>query len=225
MIIRLQDLPSTGWKSELPNELDMRPFSGTHTRLIAQAIEQKSMGPVFEALAQCFDVDVGMLTIPDAYFLVFLQRLRSSHVKPIALRWTCKKPIYEYTDGSFTELKDDRSPLLVRPCDHREMSSIVGDSLTVLKLQNTHPEFNVPRLKNWAQASSSTFDWVAAHLDVDHRAAIARLEVQENLDLWTELSDWVSASQHGIQTGVSCVCTGCQRDTDIEWTFGPELFA
>lgn len=225
MIIRTLELPSTGWKSELPPEMEMRPLGGRQTRLIAQGIEQKSMLPIFEALQQCFDVDVSALSIPDAYYLVFIQRMRTAHIKPLVYQWTCKKPVYEYTDGASLVLREDRSPLLVRPCDQIVKSAITPDSVIVRKLQSTHDRFDIPRLSNYEQASSSTFDWAAAHLNRDIRAAIAELETRIDLTLWTELSDWISASQHGIHTGISCTCDSCSRDTDSDWTFGAEIFA
>lgn len=223
MNVLLKDLPSLGWKSGLPAEFEMRLFSGAQTRLVGKAVDEKSMAPLFEALAQTMDIDFGALSIPDAYALLLHQRLASSHIKPIVHLWTCKKPMYEYSDGSYTELQD-RPSLLVRPCDVQTSTIIDAHSLTIRTLSVEHETYDLPRMRNFEQATSSTFDWVAAHLSPNHRQAINQLESQEDLELWTSLSDWTAASKHGIQSGVSCDCSSCHRPSNSEWTFGPELF-
>lgn len=225
MLINKNDLPSKGWKAELPESFTMIPFAGQQVRSISEAIEADSMLPLIESLYQVLpDIDANQLSIPDAYYLLLTQRLHVSDVRPLVFEWQCSLPIYQYTDGFYNELQD-RPSLGVQPCQNWTPTLLDASSISILKLNHEHERFDIPRLQNFKQANSSRFDWVAAHLNKNHRAAINELEQQQDLTLFTELSDWVKLSQHGLVGAVDCQCDRCNRETRVNWNFTPKAFA
>lgn len=225
MLITTKDLPSKGWKALLPESFNMIPFSGKQLRAISEAIETESMLPLVQSLYEVLpDIDAGELSIPDAYYLLLMQRLHVADIKPLAFEWQCGLPVYQYADGFYNELQD-RPTLGVQPCQNWTPTLITFESLAIMRLNVEHERFDLPRLKNFEQANASRFDWVAAHLNVNHRAAINTLEQQENMELFTELTDWVKQSQHGISGELECACDRCNRNSVINWQLTPKVFA
>lgn len=225
MLIKRDELPSKGWKTDLPETFEMLPFSGKHARNVSEAIEKESMMPLMEALIECLpDIDAMQISIQDAYFLLLIQRLKDSDVSPLAFEWQCAKPLYQYPDGYYIELQD-RPSIGVNPCSNWTHTILDKSSLSTVYLNEHSDRFDIPRLKNFEEANQSRFDWIAAHLNSDHRAAINELEHQEDLVLFHEIVEWVKKSQHGISSNVICTCSSCNRETQMVWNFTAQAFA
>ncbi|WOL24366.1 hypothetical protein fHeYen902_020c [Yersinia phage fHe-Yen9-02] len=225
MDINVLSLPSKGWKSELPEQFEMRLFEGRQIRQIAKAIETKDMRPILlEALPECLSVPIDALTIQDAHALILQQRLAMKAVSPLLVRWNCKKPMFEYSDGVKQDLQEDRPAINAFPCDARNISELDESSLLIYSLSAESEEFDLARMRDYEQASESMFNWNVAHLGPNFNQNMARLEQERDLSLWLRLSDWVTDSRHGISTEISLPCHSCGRHSIRDWQMTPSIF-
>ncbi len=225
MELQTASLPSRGYKAQLPESFDMRPFSGKENRAIAKAVETKDMKYILlDALAPCLSVPLEEITIPDAYALIFQQRMFMNAVAPVRTYWTCNKPLFEYSDGITHQPRMDGAVLNTFPCAAKNVGIIDETSLTLMMLNAEHPEFDLPRMRHYERASESMFNWHVAHMGPKFDRNVAVLEDQEDLTLWTKLTEWVQASRHGVSTDISLTCPHCERQSVRQWEMTPVIF-
>ncbi|QYW03439.1 hypothetical protein pEaSNUABM34_00137 [Erwinia phage pEa_SNUABM_34] len=225
MEIQTASLPSRGYKASLPESFEMTHFSGRQNRAIAKAVETKDMRYILlDALAPCLNVSLDELTIPDAHALVFQQRMFMSPVVPLRTYWQCKKPLFEYSDGIVNELRTDAGVINTFPCASRNVGIIDDSSMTIAVLTAEHEHFDLPRMRDYERASEDIFNWHVAHLGPNFDRNMARLEDQQDLKLWTELSEWVLASRHGVLNDIELLCPSCGRHSTRRWEMTPQIF-
>ncbi|AXG66523.1 hypothetical protein JA33_119 [Dickeya phage vB_DsoM_JA33] len=225
MEIITRSLPSAGWKSGLPPSFDMKPFSGKQAYHISKAIEQDNLAPILlEALPEVLSIPIDMLSIQDAHALVFQQRMLIENF-PLRVFWTCNKPLFEYANGVFPDLRDDDElPLNTFPCDAHNVGVIDESAVTVLTLRANSDEFDLPRMRNYEVAHESRFNWFVAHMGLNFDENYALLERQTDLNLWMRLDEWVKAAQHGIPTTITMSCPVCKRESDRTWEMKAKIF-
>lgn len=225
MEIQTVSLPSTGYKSKLPEKFEMRMFGGRENACISKAVESKDMRFLLvDALGECLNVPLDELTIPDAYALVFQQRMLMNHVAPLRTYWNCKKPLFEYSDGVVNELRPEGGAINTFPCDANNVGVVDESSMTVASLSVTHDRFDLPRMRHYERASEDMFGWHAAHLGPNFDQNVALLEEQQDLTLWIQLSEWVLASRHGLLTDIELSCPACKRKSVRTWDMTPVIF-
>lgn len=226
--IQTRNLPSRGWKSGLPESFQMEKFSGRHTRQLARAAKDKDWSDVLQrVLPDCLSIPIDALTIPDAFSLIFNQRMLMNEVSPVVLSWQCKKPVYEYGQQVMFALQGDTTPTNIYPCEHSNVSVVDKDSCAMAILNASSDEFDLPRMRNYDHTTDEQdgmFYWFVAHMGPNFDANLARLEQQQDLELWTRLSDWVQASRHGIITELNMTCNHCARESLRSWDFQPSVF-
>lgn len=224
MEIITRSLPSTGWKSGLPASFDMRPFGGKESIYIAEAIEQNSLAPILlKALPNVLSIPIDMLSIQDAYALVFQQRMMIED-SPLNVPWLCVQPLFEFADGVFQEPRDDEIPLNTFPCESHNIGTISEEAVTLLTLTAASDEFDLPRMINYEAAHESRFNWFVAHMGVHFDRNYAILEQQKDLKLWMRLSEWVGACVHGIPRDITLHCPTCRRESTRTWEMLPKIF-
>lgn len=224
MEIITQSLPSTGWKSGLPATFDMRPFSGAESIYISQAIEEDSLTPLLlEALPRTLNINIDMLTIQDAHALLFQQRMMLDEF-PLQLPWTCNMPLFEYSTGIYQEPIADELPLNTFPCDAHNLSPMREGDVTLLQFRAHSDEFDLPRMKNYLYSQESRFNWFVAHMGLNFDDNYAILEQQKDLKLFMRLSEWVTASAHGIPNTVELLCPVCRRESTRTWEMKARMF-
>lgn len=223
------DLPSKGFKLGFDTQyLTMKSFNGVSLNLILKAIEEKNYTRMFEALWGVCDFDVDALTIPDAMFLIFVQRIALSDVSPLRVVGPCKHPVFIQEDESEVfSLKSRTLPIAdTRPCNTPIVATLEpGDNVAFL--DDAHDTFDLPRVKYVTQLGRelTKLEWVAAHLGRDHiEDCVSELESQPDLRLWMSLSSWAQRSRHGLKRTVRATCPVCARDTDITWDLNAEMF-
>lgn len=225
MEIQTASLPSRGYKAELPEVFEMRMFGGKENRHIAKAVEKKDMRYLLiDALAPCLNVPLDEMTIPDAHALIFQQRMLMNSVKPLATYWSCTKPLFEYSDGIVNELREDGGVINTFPCAAKNVGVIDESSMTIAMLAVEHEQFDLPRMRHYERASEDMFSWHVAHMGRNFDQSMARLEAQTDLTLWTELSEWVLASRHGLLTDIELPCPACGRRSTRRWDMSPAIF-
>lgn len=225
MEIQTASLPSRGYKAELPTAFEMRRFGGKENRAIAKAIDSKDMKYILlDALAPCLNIKLEELTVPDAYALVFQQRMWMNSVMPLRTYWNCKKPLFEYSDGIVNELRPEGGVINTFPCDANNVGVVDESSMTVAMLNAEHEHFDLPRMRHYERASEDMFNWHVAHMGRNFDANVARLEEQTDLTLWFELSEWVRASRHGLLTDIDLLCPHCNRRSTRTWDLNPSVF-
>lgn len=225
MEIQTASVPSTGYKSNLPEKFEMRMFGGAENRLISQAVEKKDMRYILvDALGPCLSVSLDEFTIPDAYALVFQQRMFMNSVAPLRTYWKCNKPLFEYSDGIEKAVRPDGGVINTFPCAAQNVGVIDETSMTVAQLSVTHERFDLPRMRHYDRASEDMFGWHASHLGPNFDSNVALLEEQQDLTLWTQLSEWVLASRHGLLTDIELLCPACQRMSTRQWDMTPAIF-
>lgn len=225
MEIQTASLPSRGYKAQLPETFEMRMFSGKENRAIAKAVDTKEMRHILiDALGPCLNIPLEELTIPDAYALVFQQRMFLNQVAPLRTYWRCNKPLFEYSDGIEKSLRDSGAMINTFPCAANNVGVIDETSMTVGVLNAEHDRFDLPRMRHFDRATEDGFGWHVAHMGRDFDRQVALLEEQTDLTLWTELSNWVQASRHGVLTDISLTCPHCQRESVRAWDMTPAMF-
>ena len=228
MEIKLADIPSGGYKSGLPEVLQMDEFAGPSLNHIGRAIEESSMLPLFEALDYVAKFDVNMLSIPDAMYMLYLQRTALNNVSQLKVLGKCRHPVFDHADGtSVYSLNDRHGPIVhAHPCDHILSADLYQDA-PIIRLEATHDEFSLPRvhhLRDSGAETLSTVDWVACHLDERFSECVETLESQPNMELWLKLSAWSQRARHGLPRDVRCNCPECKRESNVSWSLTPQMF-
>ncbi|QZE58694.1 hypothetical protein pEaSNUABM28_00137 [Erwinia phage pEa_SNUABM_28] len=225
MEIQTASLPSHGYKAQLPPAFTMRRFGGKENRAIAKAIDKKDMKYILlDALAPCLSIPLDELTVPDAYALVFQQRMWMNSVMPLMTHWRCNKPLFEYSDGIVNEMRPEGGAINTFPCAANNVGIVDETSMTVAVLAAEHETFDLPRMRHFERASEDMFSWHVAHMGRNFDANVALLEEQEDLKLWLQLSEWVLASRHGVLTDISLECPACKRKSVRAWDMNPSMF-
>lgn len=225
MEIQTASLPSRGYKAQLPDVFEMRRFAGKENRAIAKAIDSKDMKYILlDALAPCLNIPLDELTVPDAFALVFQQRMWMNTVLPLRTYWRCNKPLFEYSDGIVNELRPDGGVINTFPCAANNIGVIDETSMSIAVLNAEHERFDLPRMRHYERASEDMFSWHVAHMGSDFDGNVALLEEQSDLTLWLELSEWVRASRHGLLTDIELLCPHCQRRSTRAWDLNPSVF-
>lgn len=224
MIIQASQLPSKGWKSGLPESFEMQPFGPKQFPLLAKAFDTKEMRYlVVDALQEVLRIDFGRLSIPDAMALVLQQRMSITDVAPLTLTWKCPKPIFMYKSGPSVEHRDE--PVLgAEPCDTLCQTDLHMDAFTILELNSTSVEFDLPRMMNYELAQEGTFNWVVAHMGDDFLSNIDKLNASDGMELWARLIAWTRAAKHGILSDLDTRCPSCGRTSCTSWSVDPSLF-
>lgn len=225
--ILTQNLPSRGWKSGLPEKFEMEKFSGRHTLNIAMAAQKDDMEIVLtQVLPDCLSIPIDSLTINDAHHLLFLQRMMMNAVSPIRVHWSCRKPLFRYSTGVFNQIQGDIPPLDTFSCDTHNESIVDDTSCAVAVLNAASDEFDLARMRHYRHTleDNALFNWHAAHLGPNFDANLARLEQQQDLELWMRLSDWVVKSRHGLSTELNVTCDHCGRASGRQWDMRPRVF-
>lgn len=225
--ILTHNLPSKGWKSGLPDSFQMEKFSGKHTLNIAMAAQKDDMEILLtQVLPDCLSIPIDSLTINDAHHLLFLQRMLMNHASPVRVQWTCRKPLFRYSTGVFNTIQGDIPPLDTFPCDTVTESIIDDSSCAVAVLSAASEEFDLARMRHYRHTleENALFNWHAAHLGPDFDRNVSRLESQQDLELWTRLSDWVIKSRHGLSTEINVTCDHCKRHSGRSWDMRPRVF-
>ena len=222
------NLPSRGWKSGLPERFEMEKFSGRHTMKIAQAAQKDDMEILLtEVLPDCLSIPIASLTIPDAHHLLYLQRMMMNKTSPVRVHWSCNKPMYRYSTGVFNTIQGDIPPLDFFPCDNYNESIIDDTSCAVAVLIEASTEFDLARMRHYHHTLHETnalFNWHAAHMGPNFDDNVAQLESQEDLTLWTRLSEWVRNSRHGLSSEINVTCEHCGRASGLQWDMRPRVF-
>jgi len=221
------NLPSRGWKSGLPESFEMEKFSGRHTMNIAMAAQKDDMEILLtQVLPDCLSIPIDSLTINDAHHLLFLQRMLMNHASPVVVNWTCRKPLFRYSSGVFNTIQGDIPALDQFPCENFNQSIIDDQSCAVAVLDAASDEFDLARMRHYHHTldENALFNWHAAHMGPNFDANIARLESQQDLELWTRLSAWVIKARHGLSTQINVTCDHCGRPSGREWDMRPRVF-
>lgn len=225
MEIQTASLPSGGYKSQIPAVFEMRMFGGAEMRFISKAVETKELRHILiDALAPCLSVPLEEFTIQDAHALVFQQRMFMNSVAPLRTYWRCNKPLFEYSDGISKHIRPEGGAINTFPCAANNVGVIDESSMTISRLVAEHDTFDLARMRHYDKAVVDMFNWHAAHMGPNFDRNVARLEEQTDLTLWTELSEWVRASVHGVRTEIELTCPSCQRASDRQWEMTPAIF-
>lgn len=236
MDISRSTLPSRGYKADLPEVLSMDMFGGASLNYLGKAMETNDMIHIIEALGNVAKFDVGQLSVPDAMFLAYLQRVALKEVSQLRVTARCRHPVFHQADGTtLYSLKKKTGPVVdSSPCN----SIIYGDLDQKESLLITLPDdeaiaqysgrtFSLPRAAHLIElgtASVSSIDWVALHLDMSAAEAKQMLAEQTDLRLWMELSNWAAFATHGLSTVVQAKCPVCGRVSDVTWRMVPQMF-
>lgn len=236
MDMQLDTIPSRGYKADLPSVLSMDMFGGAALNYLGKAMETNDMIHILEALSTVAKFDVGQLSVPDAMFLAYMQRVELREVSQLRVTARCRHPVFQQADGqTLYSLKKKTGPVVgSSPCD----SLIYGDLDSKESLLLTLPDdaaiaqysgrtFGLPRVAQLLElgtASVSSVDWVALHLEMGAVEAKQLLAEQPDLMLWMELSNWAAFSIHGLSTSVKATCPVCGRSSDVTWRMVPQMF-
>lgn len=224
--IRTMDLPSRGWKSGLPETFEMEKFCGRHTMAIARSAHEDDMTELLtKILPDCLSVPIDNISIGDAHYLLFLQRMSNAEM-PLVTRWNCNKPLFQYSRGVFNTIQDDTPPLETFPCNTLNQSVIDATSLAMVELQAADTEFDLARMRHYEQTlgENAMFYYHAAHMGPDMDKNISVLEQQPDMVLWLKLAKWVANARHGLSTEISVTCNCCHRDSNRSWDLRPKVF-
>lgn len=225
MELQVKSLPSLGWKSGLGETFNMEPFGPKQFPLLAKASESNDIRYLLvDALSQVLDIDHSVLTIPDAHSLVFMQRMQLSKTRPLGVQYRCVHPIFQYADGESTDLDLEKTLLGQRPCGTVVRGEITTENLMARTLDATHPEFNLPRMRYYDEASESLFNWTLAHMGESFYDSKAHMEESGDLKLFGELTAWVIKAQHGLLKTVDCRCPQCGLVSQVAWNMPPSVF-
>lgn len=236
MNITLDQLPSRGYRADLPNELTVNQFGGAALNFLGKAFETNDMVHVLHALGTVCEFDIGQLTIPDAMYLAYLQRLALKDVSALRVTARCRHPVFTQADGStLYALKARTGPVVnTKPCDTIIYADLSEKESLLITLPSDEQismyegtTFSLPRVHQVFELGTCTLssvDWVAMHLDMSATDAKTHLSSQPDLSLWMQLSNWATFSVHGLATVAHAHCPVCKRNTDVTWHMVPQMF-
>lgn len=87
-MLKLDNVPSLFKAYDFP-DIYVRPLEWAELELIAQAEKTGRVEFLIQAIDATLSVDVEILTIPDFYFILYWQRLKSYPSTPYYMPWTC----------------------------------------------------------------------------------------------------------------------------------------